>query len=41
MKVARRRKRKPDPFASADWVRSIFESLKAAFPLLLPAKKKS
>ena len=40
MKVTRRRKRKPDPFASADWVRSIFASLTAAFPLLSSCKEK-
>jgi hypothetical protein len=40
MKVNRRRKRRPDPFASADWVRSIFDSLKATFPLLSSCKEK-
>src|SRR5215213_4599145 len=40
MKVNRRRKRRPDPFASVDWVRSIFASLKAAFPLLSSCKEK-
>jgi hypothetical protein len=40
MRVTRRRKRRPDPFASADWVRSIFASLIAAFPLLSACKEK-
>lgn len=40
MKVTRRRKRQPDPFASADWVRSIFARLTAAFPLLSSCKEK-
>ncbi len=40
MKVTRRRKRKSDPFASIDWVRSIFASLTAAFPLLSACKEK-
>lgn len=40
MRVTRRRKRQPDPFASADWVRSIFASLTAAFPLLSACKEK-
>lgn len=40
MRVTRRRKRYPDPFASADWVHSIFASLKAAFPLLSSCKEK-
>ena len=40
MKVTRRRKRKPDPFASTHWVHSIFASLKAAFPLLSSCKEK-
>jgi hypothetical protein len=40
MKVTRRRKRHPDPFASADWVHSIFDSLTAAFPLLSSCKEK-
>lgn len=40
MKATRRRKRKPDPFASADWIHSIFVSLKAAFPLLSSYKEK-
>src|ERR1044071_1386930 len=34
MRVTRRRKRKPDHFASLEWVRSIFAKLKLAFPLL-------
>lgn len=40
MKVNRRRKRKPDPFASTDWVHSIFASLKVAFLLLSSCKEK-
>ena len=40
MKVTRRRKRQPDPFASADWVRSIFDQLKGAFALLSSLKEK-
>lgn len=40
MRVTRRRKRKPDHFASSDWVRSIFDQLKAAFPLLSSLKEK-
>jgi hypothetical protein len=40
MRVTRRRKRQPDPFASADWVRSIFASLTTAFPLLSSCKEK-
>jgi hypothetical protein len=40
MRVTRRRTRRPDPFASADWVRSIFTSLTAAFPLLSSCKEK-
>src|SRR5437868_5301286 len=40
MRVIRRRKRRPDSFASADWVRSIFASLIAAFPLLSACKEK-
>lgn len=40
MRITRRRKRTPDPFASADWVRSIFASLTAAFPFLSSCKEK-
>lgn len=40
MKVNRRRKRRPDPFASPDWVRLIFDRLKAAVPLLSSCKEK-
>jgi hypothetical protein len=40
MRVTRRRKRKPDRFASPDWVRSIFDQLKATFPLLSSLKEK-
>jgi hypothetical protein len=40
MRVTRRRKRKPDHFAFPDWVRSIFDQLKAAFPLLSSLKEK-
>src|SRR6185436_14824240 len=40
MKVTRRRKRQPDPFASADWVHSIFANLKAVSPLLSSCKGK-
>jgi hypothetical protein len=40
MKVNRRRSRRSDPFASAEWVRLIFEKLKAAFPLLFSCKEK-
>ncbi len=32
MRVTRRRKRKPDTLASTEWVRSIFDQLKRAFP---------
>lgn len=34
MRMTRRRKRRPDPFASPEWVRSIFGLLKAASPQL-------
>jgi len=40
MRITRRRQRQPDPFASPDWVRSVFVRLKAAFPLLSPLKEK-
>jgi hypothetical protein len=40
MHITRRRKRQADPFASPNWVRSIVEQLKAAFPLLFPLKEK-
>ena len=40
MRITRRRKRQADPFASPEWVRSIFDQLKAAFPLLSPLKEK-
>ena len=40
MKVNRRRKRKPAPFASADWVHSIFDSLKSVCPFLSSYKDK-
>lgn len=40
MRVTRRRKRKPDHFASPDWVRSIFGQLKVAFPLISSLKEK-
>jgi hypothetical protein len=39
MRITRRRKRRPDAFASADWVRSIFDQLKATFPLLSSLKE--
>jgi hypothetical protein len=40
MRITRRRKRRPDPFASPDWVRSVFDQLKAAFPLISSLKDK-
>ena len=40
MRITRRRKRKPDYFASPGWLRSIFDQLKAAFPLLSSLKEK-
>ena len=40
MRITRRRKRKPDPFASPEWVRSILDQLKAGFPLLSSLKEK-
>ena len=40
MRITKRRKRRPDPFASPDWVRSIFDQMKAAFPLLSSLKEK-
>ncbi|MFP5264085.1 MAG: hypothetical protein ACLGJB_19560 [Blastocatellia bacterium] len=40
MRITRRRKRRPDLFASPEWVRSIFDHLKAAFPLLSSLKDK-
>ena len=40
MRITRRRKRQADPFASPDWVRSIFDQLKAPFPLLSTLKEK-
>jgi hypothetical protein len=40
MRTTRRRKRKPDPFVSPDWVRSIFAKLKLAFPLLSSCEEK-
>jgi hypothetical protein len=40
MRITRRRQRQADHFASPDWVRSIFDKLKAAFPLLSPLKEK-
>jgi hypothetical protein len=40
MRITRRRKRRPDPFASPEWVRSIFDQLKAAFPLFSSLKEK-
>lgn len=40
MRLTRRRKRRPDPLASPDWVRSIFSELKTAFPLLSSCKEK-
>jgi hypothetical protein len=40
MRITRRRKRRPDLFASTEWVRSIFDQLKAAFPLLSSLKEK-
>ncbi|MFL6213207.1 MAG: hypothetical protein ACJ74J_04855 [Blastocatellia bacterium] len=40
MRITRRRKRQTDPFASPDWVRSVFAQLKAIFPLLSSLKEK-
>jgi hypothetical protein len=40
MRITRRRKRFPDPFASPDWVRSVFDQLKSASPLLSSLKEK-
>ena len=40
MRITKRRKRRPDPFASPDWVRSVFDQLKAAFPLLSSLKER-
>ena len=40
MRITRRRKRQANPFASSDWVRSNFDQLKAASPLLSPLKEK-
>jgi hypothetical protein len=40
LRATRRRKRKPDPFVSPDWVRSIFDKLKLAFPNLSYCKEK-
>jgi hypothetical protein len=40
MRITRRRKRQADPFASPNWVRSVFDQLKATFPLLSPLKEK-
>jgi hypothetical protein len=40
MRVTRRRKRKPDHFASPDWVRFIFDQMKAAFPPLSALKER-
>ena len=40
MRITRRRKRSPDQFASPDWVRSIFDQLKSASPLLSSLKEK-
>jgi hypothetical protein len=40
MLITRRRQRQTDPFVSPDWVRSIFDQLKAAFPLLSTLKEK-
>jgi len=40
MRLTRRRKRRPDAFASQDWVRSVFDTLIAAFPLLSACKEK-
>jgi hypothetical protein len=40
MRVTRRRKRNPDRHASAEWVRSIFEELKAGFGLISSCKEK-
>lgn len=40
MKITRRRKRKLNTLASPDWVRSIFEQLKRAFPGISSYTKK-
>ena len=40
MRITRRRKRNPDRFVSAEWVRSIFEELKAGFNLISSCKEK-
>jgi hypothetical protein len=39
MRITRRRKRRPDPFASPEWVRTILDRLIVAFPLLSSLKK--
>jgi hypothetical protein len=40
MRITRRRQRRADPFISPEWVRLIFDQLKAAFPLLATLKEK-
>lgn len=40
MQLTRRRHRQADPFVSSDWVRSIFDQLKTAFPFLSTLKEK-
>src|SRR5438105_4159081 len=39
-RITRRRKHQADPFAAPDWVRSIFDQLKAPFTLLFSLEKK-
>ena len=39
-RITRRRKHQADPFAAPDWVRSIFDQLKAPFTLLFSLKEK-
>jgi hypothetical protein len=40
MRITRRRKRRADPFASPEWVRSVFDKLKEAFALLSSCTEK-
>jgi hypothetical protein len=40
MRITRRRKRRPDQFASPDWVRFILDQLKESFPLLSSLEEK-
>lgn len=40
MRITRRRQRQVNSFVSPDWMRAIFDQLKAAFPLLSPLDEK-